>query len=141
MDPEITTKESVMDAEKSNREPFMDAETGVPERELKASIDQLQESALDRHTDPFAIRKGKTLVWSNVNMTLVRSPDQLFSPIDIHLTVSSFILLQSSTGADCYGRKSDEPDRKILDDVWGEVPSKETTAIMGPSGKFLCFSL
>jgi len=110
MDPEITTKESVMDAEKSNREPFMDAETGVPERELKASIDQLQESALDRHTDPFAIRKGKTLVWSNVNMTL------------------------SSTGADCYGRKSDEPDRKILDDVWGEVPSKETTAIMGPSG-------
>jgi hypothetical protein len=26
----------------------------------------------------------------------------------------------------------------LLDDVWGEVPSKETTAIMGPSGKFSC---
>jgi len=31
-------------------------------------------------------------------------------------------------------RKADEPDKKLLDDVWGEVPSKETTAIMGPSG-------
>jgi hypothetical protein len=27
----------------------------------------------DRHTDPFAQREGKTLVWRNVNMTLVRS--------------------------------------------------------------------
>ncbi|GAX27856.1 ATP-binding cassette, subfamily G (WHITE), member 2 [Fistulifera solaris] len=30
--------------------------------------------------------------------------------------------------------QKDEPDRKLLDDVWGEVPAKETTAIMGPSG-------
>lgn len=27
---------------------------------------------LDHHTDPFAFREGKTLVWKNVNMTLVR---------------------------------------------------------------------
>ena len=27
-----------------------------------------------------------------------------------------------------------EPARKLLQDVWGEVPRKETTAIMGPSG-------
>jgi len=27
-----------------------------------------------------------------------------------------------------------EPDRKLLDNVWGEVPAKETTAVMGPSG-------
>lgn len=27
-----------------------------------------------------------------------------------------------------------EPDRKLLDGVWGEVPEKQTTAIMGPSG-------
>jgi hypothetical protein len=32
------------------------------------------------------------------------------------------------------GTKQGYPDRKLLDDVWGEVPRKETTAIMGPSG-------
>lgn len=26
------------------------------------------------------------------------------------------------------------PDRNLLEDVWGEVPAKQTTAIMGPSG-------
>lgn len=30
--------------------------------------------------------------------------------------------------------KKKQPDLKILDGVWGEVPSKQTTAIMGPSG-------
>lgn len=30
------------------------------------------ESQLDTHTDPFAPREGKTLVWKNVNMILVR---------------------------------------------------------------------
>lgn len=30
--------------------------------------------------------------------------------------------------------KGGEPDRKLLSDVWGEVPRKETTAVMGPSG-------
>lgn len=29
--------------------------------------------------------------------------------------------------------KGDEPERKLLQDVWGEVPQKETTAVMGPS--------
>lgn len=29
------------------------------------------DSVLDRHTDPFAPREGKTLTWKNVNMTLV----------------------------------------------------------------------
>jgi hypothetical protein len=29
------------------------------------------ESVLDRHDDPFAPRQGKTLVWKDVNMTLV----------------------------------------------------------------------
>lgn len=32
------------------------------------------------------------------------------------------------------GKKKDEPDRKLLENVWGEVPEKDTTAIMGPSG-------
>lgn len=30
--------------------------------------------------------------------------------------------------------KGDEPERKLLDNVWGEVPAKQTTALMGPSG-------
>jgi hypothetical protein len=55
-------------------------------------------------TDPFAKREGKTLTWTNVNMTL--------------------------TGK----RGKDEPDRQLLKDVWGEVPVTKTTAIMGPSG-------
>jgi len=32
------------------------------------------------------------------------------------------------------GKGKDDPDRKLLEDVWGEVPSTQTTAIMGPSG-------
>lgn len=32
------------------------------------------------------------------------------------------------------GAKGDEPERKLLDNVWGEVPAKQTTALMGPSG-------
>jgi hypothetical protein len=54
---------------------------------------------IDKHTDPFAPREGKALVWKNVNMTLAGTKD--------------------------------EPTRELLKDVWGEVPSKETTAIMG----------
>jgi hypothetical protein len=30
--------------------------------------------------------------------------------------------------------KGDAPERKLLENVWGEVPSHCTTAIMGPSG-------
>mmetsp|Transcript_5873 Transcript_5873/g.17543 ORF Transcript_5873/g.17543 Transcript_5873/m.17543 type:complete len:627 (-) Transcript_5873:62-1942(-) len=30
--------------------------------------------------------------------------------------------------------KDGDSDRKLLDNVWGEVPAKQTTAIMGPSG-------
>jgi ABC-type multidrug transport system ATPase subunit/ABC-type multidrug transport system permease subunit len=30
--------------------------------------------------------------------------------------------------------KGEESERKLLDNVWGEVPEKQTTAVMGPSG-------
>lgn len=30
-----------------------------------------QASVLDRHDDPFAPREGKTLIWKDINMTLV----------------------------------------------------------------------
>lgn len=52
--------------------------------------------------DPFYPREGKTLTWSNIDMTLA-------------------------------GNKKTEP-RALLSNVWGEVPNKEITAILGPSG-------
>jgi ABC-type multidrug transport system ATPase subunit len=33
-----------------------------------------------------------------------------------------------------------DKERLLLDNVWGEVPAKETTAIMGPSGAGKCIS-
>ena len=43
--------------------------------------------------------------------------------------------------------KGDAPPKKILDGVWGEVPKRQVTAIMGPSGSgkvkycvFVCIS-
>ena len=59
------------------------AESGDSSKQLKSSSnksksqppDQLsraESSTLDKHDDPFAPRKGKALVWKNVNMTLVR---------------------------------------------------------------------
>lgn len=33
------------------------------------------------------------------------------------------------------GKKEEEKDRYLLEGVWGEVPQRRTTAIMGPSGK------
>jgi hypothetical protein len=41
-------------------------------------------SILDRHDDPFAPREGKTLIWKDINMTLVR----------VNATFSSFFFLQ-----------------------------------------------
>jgi hypothetical protein len=57
---------------------------------------------VDIRGDPFAERDGKTLTWTNVNMKLAGK------------------------------KKSGEPERDLLDNVWGEVPAKQTTAIMGP---------
>jgi cobalamin biosynthesis protein CbiD len=66
--------------------------------------DEVELALPSTQTDPFAKREGKTLTWTNVNMTL--------------------------TGK----RGKDEPDRQLLNNVWGEVPMTKTTAIMGPSG-------
>jgi hypothetical protein len=30
------------------------------------------------------------------------------------------------------GKKNGESNKKLLDNVWGEVPEKQTTTIMGP---------
>jgi hypothetical protein len=37
--------------------------------------------------------------------------------------------------------KQGEPDRKLLDSVWGEVPQKNTTAIMGTFSFLFCDTL
>lgn len=74
---------------------------------VTSPVSELKEVELalpSTRTDPFAKREGKTLTWTNVNMTLTAK-----------------------------GGK-DEPDRQLLKNVWGEVPMTKTTAIMGPSG-------
>jgi hypothetical protein len=56
--------------------------------------------------DPLRPREGRDLMWRNVNMILTSGK-----------------------------KNSNEPDKKLLDNVWGDVPSKQVTAIMGPSGE------
>lgn len=59
--------------------------------------------------NPFTPRKGRTLQWRNVQMTV----DE-----------------KASKGDD----KTETEKRIILDNVWGQVPAGETTAVLGPSG-------
>jgi ABC-type lipoprotein export system ATPase subunit len=63
--------------------------------------------SIDPHgfDDPLRPREGRDLMWRHVNMTLTGNK-----------------------------KKGNESDKKILDNVWGDVPSKQVTAIMGPSG-------
>jgi hypothetical protein len=90
---------------------------------------QMSTGMPSQYTDPFAPRKGKTLVWKDVNMTIVR----IVGSTEFHcfaeiLTLVARILLSIQAG------KGDMPERKLLADVWGEVPPHNTTAIMGASG-------
>jgi hypothetical protein len=41
--------------------------------EVVPKVVQHQMSMPSQHTDPFAPREGKTLVWKDINMTLVRN--------------------------------------------------------------------
>jgi ABC-type glutathione transport system ATPase component len=63
----------------------------------------------DPKNDPFAPREGRPLRWRNVYMT-VQVPD----------TANE--------------KKGTLMDKTILDNVYGEVPVGEITAILGPSG-------
>jgi hypothetical protein len=56
-------------------------------------------------TDLFRPREGRDLVWHN-------------------MTVSFSVKAKQGGGS-----------RKIVDGVWGRVPAKQVTAIMGPSGR------
>jgi hypothetical protein len=72
--------------------------------EAGASASTIDKANTSIEEDPFAGREGKTLTWTNINMSLV------------------------VTGR----RKEGETTRSLLENVWGEVPAKQTTAIMGP---------
>jgi hypothetical protein len=70
-----------------------DIEVGIIETPQKVSSD----SVLEAGDDPFANRDGKTLLWRNVNMTLVRAEEEntkatkfpaLSSLIDLTLLLS-----------------------------------------------------
>jgi len=68
------------------------------------------EKGLSRHADPFTAREGKKLTWTAINMSVRKSQGRrTFSKDEIQ-------------------------EKSVLNDVWGEVPKKEITAIMGPSG-------
>ena len=61
--------------------------------------------------NPFAAREGKTLTWRNVQMS---------------------VALKAAAASKKKDDDAEPGDKVILRDVWGEVPAKATTAIMGP---------
>jgi len=78
-----------------------EAAGGVAVAEKEQPITTSTGSKLHRHSDPFAQRKGKTLVWTRVNMTLVSTvrvrvfpPSScLFSfPIDVHSSLTVVLI-------------------------------------------------
>eukprot|EP00934_Nitzschia_sp_Nitz4_P007740 Nitzschia sp. Nitz4//scaffold217_size45653//33438//35463//NITZ4_007227-RA/size45653-processed-gene-0.21-mRNA-1//1//CDS//3329542246//7730//frame0 len=80
----------------------------TPEEYLASKKDNPDTEAGFEVADPLEPREGRDLVWKNVNMTLT--------------------LPTKNKDAD------GKPVKKILDNVWGEVPQGQITAIMGPSG-------
>lgn len=79
-------------------------EDTLADRDVEIATDLSSHKATRRgsmNEDPFTARVGKTLTWSDVNMTVTPSKG---------------------------------PPKKILTNVWGEVPPGEVTAIEGPSG-------
>ena len=83
----------------------------VPSRRHRLSI----------RANPFSVRSGKKLAWTNVTMELVNGNDD------------------GQKRCPCIANSKDVKDtpqerKLILDDCWGEVPEKEITAIIGPSG-------
>lgn len=92
------------------------------------------------HTDPFANREGKTLTWKNINMTLVSKSHTWLTYYRVYQADHENILYPFLHRCCCdllnltKAAKGDAPERKLLENVWGEVPKNCTTAVMGPSG-------
>jgi len=79
------------------------------------------------HSDPFAPREGKTLTWKNVNMILQAASNNNNN----NNTKAAGVDPNDNNNNDTTDPAT---PRKLLDNVWGEVPAKQTTALMGPSG-------
>ena len=89
---------------------------------------------LSKSDDPFTPREGKTLIWKDINMTLVSQTASSRSSghsSKLNALLTTTVLLTALSQA---SGKAGEPEKKLLSDVWGEVPAHKTTAIMGPSG-------
>lgn len=89
--------------------PPHDVETGTASASSSVltpstQLEQTDPAVFD-DSNPFAPRAGKKLTWTNVNMKVVK-------PVK---------------GKGMF-------EKKLLLDVWGEVPNREITAVMGPSG-------
>lgn len=78
--------------------------------------------------NPFVERESRSLTWKNVHLTLVR--DLLVIPNPIYFSKGiSHVSLNSRKVGTRYRQ-----EKKVLDNVWGEIPERKTTAIMGSSG-------
>jgi hypothetical protein len=62
-----------MDKAKSTHSSDPEIEQVAADHDVEADrkLDRENSSQLEAHDDPFTPREGKTLVWKNVNMTLV----------------------------------------------------------------------
>ena len=89
---------------------------------------------LSKSDDPFTPREGKTLIWKDINMTLVSQKLFLLEVLAILQAESLLTTTVLLTALSQASGKAGEPEKKLLSDVWGEVPAHKTTAIMGPSG-------
>ena len=81
---------------------------------------------LSIRANPFSIRSGKKLTWTNVTMELVNG-DEKEGCQKICPCVDNTKDSKNESDATRDGKL-------ILDNCWGEVPEKEITAILGPSG-------
>ena len=112
-----------------------ESEESMPVEESK----NRKESVLSSHDDPFAPREGEkvssqwvTLHWCfSWPHYIVALFDRLFR---FFWKILGKTLVWKDVNMTLTPRSADEAPKRLLENVWGEVPKQETTAIMGPSG-------
>ena len=82
--------------------------------------------------DLFQPREGRDLTWSNLNVTLLGAPtsNKCSCCKEAEQEPDNVSINNNNNN----NHKTAEADRKLLDGAWGEVPAKQVTGIMGPSG-------
>jgi len=76
-------------------------------------------AAEETAADLFQPREGRDLIWKDLSVTL---------------SATAAATKNKNKKSDDAAASTKDVDKKILDSVWGEVPAKQVTAIMGPSG-------